>query len=156
MISILIPSSFREFFLCVLCHLFFFVELFLHLVAGIELKISRFYLPCYVCVCPKTRQAHCATVTHLTSFLAFTQGVCPKTRQMHCFRCSVRVFAFTQCVCPKLRQVTVLSLLCSTKVLVFSLTWIRYFTLDLFPDYFSLSTAQCICPKTWQVRCLLN
>ena len=76
----------------------------MHLVAGIELKILRFYLPCYVCVCPKTRQAHCATITHLKSLLAFTQGVCPKTRQVHCFRFSVRVFAFTQCVCPKLRQ----------------------------------------------------
>ena len=93
----------------------------MHLVAGIELKILRFYLPCYVCVCPKTRQAHCATITHLKSLLAFTQGVCPKTRQVHCFRFSVRVFAFTQCVCPKLRQVTVLSLFCSTKVWFFHL-----------------------------------
>ena len=44
---------------------------------------------------------------------------------------------------------------CSTKVLFFLVSWIRSFTFDLFRDYFSLLIAQCICPKTWQVLCLL-
>ena len=77
-----------------------------------------------------------------------------KTWQVHCF-CSSIFAAFTQCVCPKTWQVTVLSLLCSTKVQFFHRSWIRSFTFDLFLDNFSLLIAQCICPKTWQVLCLL-
>ena len=65
--------------------------------------------------------------------------------------------ALSQCVCPKTWQVTALSLHCSTKVqFLFSLSWIRSFTFDLFLDNFSLLIAQCICPKTWQVLCLLS
>ena len=119
------------------------------------------------CICPKTWQ-----VTVLSTALLY-QG--PLLIWLLSFL-SFYQFEFTQCICPKTWQVTVLLLHRFTKVPL--LTWIFWFVSSrllcfssgllsishsvsvqrrdrsLFSPPLPLIT-QCICPKTWQVLCIL-